>query len=812
MINVKNLNKTFNKGRQNEIHVIDNTTLQFPETGLVAITGPSGCGKTTLLNTIVGLDRFDKGEIDFDNIHITSYIPAQWDIIRNKYVGYIFQNYYLLTDKTVSENVEISLNMAGLYDKDQIEERINYVLESVGMYHYRRRNVQALSGGQQQRVAIARAIAKNPKVVLADEPTGNLDVNNTFEIMSIIKKISQTCLVILVSHEKGLVDFYADRVIEIMDGKVVKDYQNEGNRTLEHVDNRNIYLKDLSKITGNTPIEVEYYTDNEDADKPTVKLIYSNNTLYVKADALTKIKYLTEDTDIRLIDSHYRKPETQDATQHTFDLEQFKPIEPKSERTSFIRFRDTIKTGFSKLFRKRKLVSKMFLVAYFIISCLIVYNLATITNLLGIRDEDFLSTGRNFISLTIDREMAYDDVIDILDSTSVTGISYYPNSRNVNVVYNDFYQAGLDKGYYYSEYVYAHPVTIEQADDPELVEGRLPENNREVAIDVWLADDILNTQTVVNLGGSSYKDLLGAGISNSRTELSLSEVTIVGIVRTESPIMVLSNDNLGFFASYSGVIPLGMAAGYYTLQEGRNPQFTGEVIVSTEEDLSIGDLIGVAYGDDLEVVGIYGSADFNYRVVTEDQLASLAIHYAMRELDYYWSDKVKLLLTSPDNDTAIAEIEAMGYEADNVYQVQRDQHIANRQSQVAGKLRTILISIVGSLIYLVIMMRSSMLGRVKEIGVYRSIGATKRDVYKIFIAEILAFTTVASLIGYLVMSFLIIQIQQLNPLATNEFYFPFHIFIAGITGIYLMNLIFGMLPVFSLLRKTPAEINAKYEL
>jgi len=247
MIKLINLNKYFNKGKANEIHVINNTNLEFPEKGLVALTGPSGCGKTTLLNVIGGLDKFGSGEIHFDEQVMSRYRPMEWDIIRNKYVGYIFQNYNLVEDMTVYENIQLALNMAGLYDKSEIEERINYVLTSVGMYNYRRRNVQALSGGQQQRVAIARAIAKNPKVVLADEPTGNLDANNTYEIMSIIKKISQERLVILVSHERSLVDFYADRVITLTDGVVNNDYDNSGNRSLEHKDERIIYLKDLHK-------------------------------------------------------------------------------------------------------------------------------------------------------------------------------------------------------------------------------------------------------------------------------------------------------------------------------------------------------------------------------------------------------------------------------------------------------------------------------------------------------------------------------------------------------------------------------------
>lgn len=188
MIKLLHVDKYYNKGKTNEIHVINDTSLEFPEKGLVAITGPSGCGKTTILNIIGGMDKFDSGEIIFGQTHITRYKANEVDILRNKNIGYIFQNYNLIEDKTVYENIEISLQMAGLNDASKIEERINYVLTAVGMYNYRRRNVRALSGGQQQRVAIARAISKNPKVILADEPTGNLDANNTFEIMTIIKK------------------------------------------------------------------------------------------------------------------------------------------------------------------------------------------------------------------------------------------------------------------------------------------------------------------------------------------------------------------------------------------------------------------------------------------------------------------------------------------------------------------------------------------------------------------------------------------------------------------------------------------------
>ncbi|MCK7488001.1 MAG: ABC transporter ATP-binding protein [Bacillus subtilis] len=338
MIRLFGLEKFYNRGRTNEIHVLNNTMLDFPEKGLVAITGPSGCGKTTLLNVVGGLDSFEKGRIEFFGQPINSYKPTQWDVIRNKSIGYIFQNYNLVTDKTVFENVAMALNMAGLYDDAEIEKRVHYVLRRVGMFNYRKRNVLALSGGQQQRVAIARAIVKNPRVVLADEPTGNLDANNTFEIMGLIKKISETCLVILVSHERELVDFYADRIIELKDGKIINDIENLGNRTLDRIDDRNIYLRDLHYEDQVGPVDAQLFYETPLESRPRVQLIQIRNTLYVKVDTTLKVKYLTPDSEIRLIDDHYRKHESDGFMEEAFDLNQFPAIQTHQKRRSFIRF------------------------------------------------------------------------------------------------------------------------------------------------------------------------------------------------------------------------------------------------------------------------------------------------------------------------------------------------------------------------------------------------------------------------------------------------------------------------------------------
>ena len=222
MISLKNVNKYFNRHTKNEIHIINDTSLEFENTGIVAILGESGSGKTTLLNAIGGLDKVNSGEIYINGEKITNRSAYKVDKIRNLNIGYIFQDYKLLDNLTVYENVEIALKMIGIKDKEEIKKRVNYVLECVKMYRYRNRPAKMLSGGERQRVAIARAIVKNPNIVIADEPTGNLDSKNSIEVMDIIKAISKERLVVIVTHETELAKSYASRIIEIQDRKNYK--------------------------------------------------------------------------------------------------------------------------------------------------------------------------------------------------------------------------------------------------------------------------------------------------------------------------------------------------------------------------------------------------------------------------------------------------------------------------------------------------------------------------------------------------------------------------------------------------------------
>ena len=215
MIEVNHLSKTFGSKLTRRNCVLNDVSFTLPDKGLVAIFGKSGSGKTTLLNIIGGLDVQDKGYICVDGEKITS---KNRDKVRDKKIGFIFQNYYLEKGCSVSEILYNAMKIAGFTDDDEIKRRTSKVLELVDLKKYEHKSADALSGGQKQRVAIARALIKGTNIILADEPTGNLDVENTIHVMNILKKISKTRLVVLVTHETSLINKYADSHIELIDG------------------------------------------------------------------------------------------------------------------------------------------------------------------------------------------------------------------------------------------------------------------------------------------------------------------------------------------------------------------------------------------------------------------------------------------------------------------------------------------------------------------------------------------------------------------------------------------------------------------
>ena len=203
-----------------ETSALNEVSVTFPDKGLVFITGKSGSGKTTLLNVIGGLDGFDSGEIIIQGKKFSNFTAEEYNSYRNTFVGFVFQGYNLLSEYTIEKNIRLANELQGVESK---VEDINALLEQVDLGGLNNRLPSELSGGQKQRVAIARALIKNPKIIIADEPTGALDSNTGVQVLETLKKLSKDRLVIIVSHDLELAEKYADRIISLIDGNIVED-------------------------------------------------------------------------------------------------------------------------------------------------------------------------------------------------------------------------------------------------------------------------------------------------------------------------------------------------------------------------------------------------------------------------------------------------------------------------------------------------------------------------------------------------------------------------------------------------------------
>lgn len=225
MISVKNLKKTYFLGGE-EVYALDDVSLSIKEHEFVAIIGQSGSGKSTFMNMLGCLDRLDSGEITLDGTDILKCKEKELSVIRNKKIGFIFQQFHLLPKLSALENVELPLIYQGMPTKKRREKAVK-ALKAVGLEKRMNHKPNQLSGGQQQRVAIARALVGEPSLILADEPTGNLDSRSGKEIMMLLHNLyEEGNTIVLITHDNN-VAMEAPRQVQISDGKIIKDSGGE---------------------------------------------------------------------------------------------------------------------------------------------------------------------------------------------------------------------------------------------------------------------------------------------------------------------------------------------------------------------------------------------------------------------------------------------------------------------------------------------------------------------------------------------------------------------------------------------------------
>ncbi len=289
MLETKELVKIYKPKKGVPVTALDKVSITFSEKGMVFLLGKSGSGKSTLLNLLGGLDNYNHGEIIIKGVSSKDFKQKHFDSYRNTYVGFIFQEYNVLDEFTVGANIALAIE---LQNRKAEDSEVNKILKKVDLEGYANRKPNELSGGQKQRVAIARALVKNPQIIMADEPSGALDSNTGKQIFDTLKKLSKEKLVIVVSHDREFAEIYADRIIELADGKVISDVEVDNNSvTTEEInfDGNVIELPAGYHITEDDRVRINKYIEALKEEKTQIKVSLSKNKKFKNTD-ISKIK------------------------------------------------------------------------------------------------------------------------------------------------------------------------------------------------------------------------------------------------------------------------------------------------------------------------------------------------------------------------------------------------------------------------------------------------------------------------------------------------------------------------------------------
>lgn len=858
MIKLKHVKKYFNKRRSNEIRAIDDTTITLPNSGLVTFLGNSGCGKTTLLNAIGGLDNVDSGDIYIDDKRITRRTSGARDELRNAEIGYIFQNYNLIEDATVYANVALALRMTGFTGKDAIEERVMYILDRVGIARYRNRPVNMLSGGERQRVGIARAIVKNPRIIIADEPTGNLDSSNTIEIMNIIKAISREKLVILVTHERKIAEFYADRIIEIVDGKIVDDRENDHAGSLDYrMDNR-IYLKDMpysaelvakdsdptegsiqienqqTTSTGGQP-PIELYTDAPE-ELPPIKVIIRNGHIYVDTgDRLT-----LGQENVEILDEHYKGLSRDVMEKYQFDYEDvYRGNNPKYNDPSKqngvparAKYRTiygpwtSLKSGFKKISSYSRL-KKILLLGFVLASMFVIYAISNVVGVNSITDREFIQRDKSYLAANVGmltprayERYANDPAVDyVIPGGSVVAFA---------IPMDDYIQASWQ-----SATIYSSVTDKERLSEDDIILGRMPTNENEAVIDILTLERMLFEEYIPKeIGANTMEAVIGRPLKHSPY---VPDFTIVGISDTMQPCIFVDRKYLGDLGLYD----MGMNVGAMMSE----PLSTAEDEIAPYKALEIEEKKLKAAGRPIEkylvagelpvndyevmlpdyMMGMYGVGDTLEQRINGSNLVVSGFYHDMRGGQGYYandntclwarmsnfgeltiapviegdieSSKASALATLEDGTAEVVDSFA---QTESAYRAEISQNILRVEIMAA-------IIIVISLIEIYLILRASFLSRIKEVGVLRAVGLKKSDIYRMFSGEVVAITLITAIPGMAAMAYILHTVSSV----VSTYKMNIWIVLSAFLIVLVFNLIGGLLPVFNTLRKTPAEILAR---
>lgn len=876
MIKINDLNKFYNKNSSNSLHVINNVTLELPETGLVTFLGKSGCGKTTLLNVIGGNDSMDSGSIIYDSLEFKKYSPRVIDKYRQKNIGYIFQNYLLIEDMSVYDNLKEQLEIIGIFDKEEQKARIEYALKIVGLYKYRKKPANRLSGGEQQRVSIARSLVKKSKLIIADEPTGNLDSENSIEVMNILKQISKTTLVLLVTHNVELANCYSDRIIRLKDGCVESDSGNQNitNTIMTSKNEKDIHLLDYVKldVVGND-CDINVYKDSSDVSI-NVRIILKNNTLYI--DSPNKV-VLTNDAKINILNDHYHEEKKIEISEEHFD-NSFYDDTKKGKSKNFKLFLNAITSFFHTTKKQRA-----FRMVFFIIGCIIASCAVSFSKALTVDESKISNEEASIIAKDNFYYYGYMDPKDINKAINDGVIKEYYIDANLEVVCK--YSLNSKRTKTYRVPLFNYPYS--KAESYGLACGVKPTGNN-VVIGKKIADEMLQKFEI-----DSYEKLIGCKFGQEYSNENSFIICGVSNKYTNSMYFDSRVNNYlnNMYLSYKANVYEASVVDGYTLIEGVKPK-EGECLIN-ESILSLGYKIGDKFANYI-ITGVFKTINpyIGYEIIVDNQVdivrESINDDYGDIYIDYIHSEITTMgdatLLSGlfelkdgrlPESEKEIIipfgikkkRFEDLGYTVVGTY-IQKDYTICfdaigtseaaidhmlssrgfgynrisydvkenisnygeykiynlrdyiyeyeldnNKSTQIANLIPTVILLIV-IMIYVYFTTKSRLLVNIRNVGILRSIGATKNQILKTYAINTIVETFFTSLLGYILIATVNIVVSVKFAILTNAVVNATTIIVLVLFGIlvFIINLIFGLLPVISLMKKTPSEIISKYDI
>lgn len=845
MIKALNLTKVYNKNKKNALEVLKGVNLDLPNTGLISLLGRSGSGKSTLLHILGGLDNYS-GTIEYDG---KTYKGYNLDLYRQENIGIIFQNYLLFPDLTVIENLKICLNIIGIVDEEEVEARIEYVLKKVGMYKKRKKLAKNLSGGEQQRISIARALIKNAKIILADEPTGNLDKANSLAIMNILKEVSKTTLVLLVTHNNELAKNYSDNIIYISDGNISNNVDLSDVNNINSNEDDVIYLEDYQKdSTSLNNLELNIYA-NEDYDLK-INLIYRDNRYYLVANK-----------NISILSPDRLKEKRTEIVEKEIDFDNSCYNNNLKRRRSLSKFKDS----FVNFFKNRRKKDKLLKISFFGVGFILAISVTSFFNYLLTPYEPTAYKNKYVIvDKTYDSYVSYDILEDILpyvcdlSANSTLTVSLVEKTNSIED---------------YQQKVNTYINNKEQIEENELVAGNL-EN---VVITTKLADMLSdNYEDILN------KNLVTMGIKKYYFKVSGIIEDEIAVLYTTSKEMYVSSNSVDLkyatiynISDYNYEVIDGFVGEACVLENSKydlndvvttkSGAFTVDGIIRLKEDYVVQDDAVFLNSNDLPGrTDIMANEDLNYKIIKgEDITNNLTCLLPAYMLSFYnVGDKINSPIDNYTNLTIVGFYDASysetfgnmlvnsdtynylynrgNFSSDLAFEIldynglinylneqynqevslisQYDYYVELYKAYnyediiIYGIISLVLIITYVLLIYFV--MRSKVLKEQYEIAVYRTLGATKRSFYFKYLKEVIVLSTFTTLIGYLIMfTFFALGNSLVNEMSgMNLFLVNFTSFGVGIGMLYLINIVIGLLPIYMYLKRSPANLITKYDM